>query len=320
VADTELARRLIEHWLEPADVGRIDSLTGGFVNQVFRVRCDDRSYVLRIYRPDADQEAVAWEHRLTAALSEQLSFVARPIETIEGARTIACDAGGCAALWEYVEGTVPDPTRTGDRILAARMLGRFARAARSLTDFGSRPGWPAWVELDWRQNRWWHWPSTTRVPISREQADMLHEHVRTMPKVLSGLRELDLAERPVHGDFAPQNLLIDSGSVSALLDFDECRLDWQACDVADATWAFCRRGDHSGLDRATATEFLDEYYSAYGEIVPHERDAIPRLIRARRLWEALFDLGDFQRGYSTDLSYFTASLRALESVAGIQRL
>ena len=321
MTDVDFARRVVRNWLSPSDLLRVEPLTGGFVNQVFRVDSSAGSFVLRALRVDAEPRAVEWEHRLVASLSAHLPFVKNPLPVAHGSHTIVRDSGRIVSLWPYVEGAAADPSASDQRHAAARALGKLARASEGVIAPEPRPGWPAWSDLDWLDNRWWRWPPESGLSITAEQAEQVATALDRTPVVLDTLAAANLRRRPLHGDYAPSNLLVGAaGDVVALLDLDECRLDWGACDLADAVWAFCRRRDGSGLDGEAAAAFVDEYRAAGGPLDADERAALPDLIRARRLWEAPFDLGDFQRGYSSDLAYFAAGLRALRSVEELRSI
>jgi Ser/Thr protein kinase RdoA (MazF antagonist) len=43
----------------------------------------------------------------------------------------------------------------------------------------------------------------------------------------------------IHGDFAPRNVLANAESVSGIVDWDDCQVEWLAWDLAKAAWEFC---------------------------------------------------------------------------------
>ena len=142
--------------------------------------------------------------------------------------------------------------------------------------------------------------------------------VEEVPEALRALNNDALPRVLIHGDFYEGNLLIgDDGEVAAVLDWDECRLDWRAWDVANALWSFCRNETNSGLDREAATAFLAAYEPLGGALFAGEREAMGLLVRASRLWEALWGLGEIQRGHA-GWDYFELNVAAVEGLSGFE--
>jgi Ser/Thr protein kinase RdoA (MazF antagonist) len=84
---------------------------------------------------------------------------------------------------------------------------------------------------------------------------------------------------PIHGDFFPGNVLVDGGRVTALLDWEEARLDWPEIDLAAGVWHFGWR-DGEADDR-----FLAAYADAGG--IPADPAVLAPLIRVKRVLEVL---------------------------------
>ncbi|HWT25680.1 MAG TPA: phosphotransferase, partial [Solirubrobacteraceae bacterium] len=64
-----------------------ERLQGGYANDLFRVEADGTPLVLRVKLPPADEQDIAWEHRLVAALAERLPVVHAPVPARDG-RTV----------------------------------------------------------------------------------------------------------------------------------------------------------------------------------------------------------------------------------------
>jgi Ser/Thr protein kinase RdoA (MazF antagonist) len=47
-----------------------------------------------------------------------------------------------------------------------------------------------------------------------------------------------LPQGVVHGDLHPGNVLFEKGRLQAILDFDGARMDWRACEIANAALHF----------------------------------------------------------------------------------
>jgi Ser/Thr protein kinase RdoA (MazF antagonist) len=52
----------------------------------------------------------------------------------------------------------------------------------------------------------------------------------------SGIQSLE--QGVVHGDLHPGNVLFEKGRLQAILDFDGARMDWRACEIANAALHF----------------------------------------------------------------------------------
>ncbi len=88
-----------------------------------------------------------------------------------------------------------------------------------------------------------------------------------------------------HNDIFEGNVLVDHGRLSAVLDWEEADVDWQAYDVAIAAWFFCRAG--ADLDRAAFARFVAAYRAGGGTVPPAEDDLLVPLIRVKRVLEVL---------------------------------
>lgn len=60
----------------------------------------------------------------------------------------------------------------------------------------------------------------------------------------------ELAQGVVHGDLHPGNVLFEKGRLQAILDFDGARMDWRACEIANAAL-------HFGNDPVAGTSIED---------------------------------------------------------------
>jgi Ser/Thr protein kinase RdoA (MazF antagonist) len=241
-----------------------------------------------------------------------------PLEAADGGTWID-DEGRVASLWPFIEGRPMDRHSASDRAAAGRMLGSLHTALAEVRGRESRPGYSALVEADWLENRWWSWSGADLSDVrERVEIETFERALEEVPEALRSLQSESLPRIPVHGDYYEGNLLIgEDGEVSAVLDWDECRLDWRAWDVANALWSFCRNDSNSGLDDELAAQFLEAYEPMAGALLAGERAAMGLLIRASRLWEALWGLGEMQRG-RTGWDYFELNVSAVEGLRGFE--
>jgi Ser/Thr protein kinase RdoA (MazF antagonist) len=236
-------------------------LEGGYANDVYLIEAAGEPYVLRVKHPPVHPESIAWEHQLLERVA--LEIVPTPIRAKDDS-TFFVDRGLAVSVLPYVPGRPATPT-DGPAVAAA--LGRF-HAAASAVDFEQRPTFRPLAQITW--------------PAARLPSHLAH----CLPR-LENARRWAIAwtqgaaapTAPIHGDFFPGNVLVDGGRVTALLDWEEARVDWPAIDVAAGVWHFAvedgRRGDR----------FLAAYADAGG--FPPDRAVLTPLVRVKRVLEVL---------------------------------
>jgi len=140
-----------------------------------------------------------------------------------------------------------------------------------------------------------------------------------IPQTIRVLRQAGLPSVQVHGDYHPGNLKVMDSRITALLDWDETRVDWRAWEVGRSLWEFCETKDGT-LDVDAARDFVDAYCTAGGYISEREVDAFVPLMRADILWGVLYSFGhaqraiDAERGLTMEWGYQSAQLSAMEKL------
>jgi homoserine kinase type II len=104
---------------------------------------------------------------------------------------------------------------------------------------------------------------------------------------LSALHYPDLPDRVVHGDFHEWNLLFQDGQLSGLLDFDWCRRDALAADIASTL------APYSNWEAAATRSFL-EGYEAVRQLDDSEWTLLPALMRAQMVHFCAFRLVEWK--------------------------
>ncbi len=319
------AREVVGRWFPGLEVHGVRPLEGGWMNDVFGLESAVGPLVLRVLQPETTAEMTAWSHSLLDRVAPRLPTVLAPIRTPEGASMVEVD-GRLATLERFVDGRLGD--RSGrDVEPAGRALGALHRTlleAGDLADeLGARPGYPSWTELDWRENRWWSWGGVDRGMVeARVDLGVLDRAIEEVPgelaSVASSAAGRALVTMPIHADYHEENLLVGGdGEVAAIIDWDECRVDWRAWDVANGLWSLCRNEGSTNLMGWQARAFLESYEAASGVGVPAEERAVFALcVRATRLYEALWGLGEMQRGHA-GWDYLQQNIAA---IAGIGEL
>ena len=239
-------------WLLPDEVvdavrvcfGRVvtaPALLGeGLLNQSWRIESLDDRYVLRVSRPERVREQVAYEHALIRAVHPLVPVAVVPIAGRDGA-TVQQWHTHLLSLFPFVAGTsgsVITPDARSHQ--SARALAQIHRASVDL-GFAQRPGWHA-VDEPPR----FVWP-TVRTILERE----LHgvADLAALFAVIDGeMSELDawlddlhhgdrsLLRAAVHGDFNPRNLRFHQQTLVGVIDWDHCRVDCVAWEVAQAAF------------------------------------------------------------------------------------
>ena len=151
--------------------------------------------------------------------------------------------------------------------------------------------------------------------------EVLDRAIEEVPVALSAVDSSALPTFPIHSDYHEGNLLIveggpTDGEVAAIIDWDETRLDWRVWDVANALWSLCRNDTNTALIAPAAAAFLEAYESTGPPVLSNERGLVTLCTRAPRLFEALWGIGEMQRGH-TGWDYFEQNVAA---IAGIEEL
>lgn len=259
----------------------------------------NESYVARHYRRTHGAEELVFELAVVRYLAEHGFPVADVVEASDGARFDYIQSRPCA-LFNYVDGTAGDsPGETGcadlsSGISAARLLADMHLVTQGRTFPGSRSErsdpiarLTQWIDSDGADPEF--------IDISGGPA-FLHHLTRLLHTLDS-----ELAQRTkvwvglVHGDVAPNNLVIDSQSrVAALLDFDDCLYSYVVYDLASILW-YWGRSASGDLDGARIRRLTDAY-SDVRELTADERHLLVPLFAAYIAADAIGKITWWWRG------------------------
>ncbi|MEQ7007431.1 phosphotransferase [Actinopolymorpha sp. B17G11] len=257
------------------------------------------SYVARHYRRTQGAAELVFELAAVRYLAEQGFPVADVVEAGDGARFDYVQGRPCA-LFHYVAGTAGDsPGESGcadltSGITAARLLAQMHLVTRGRTFPGSRS------ERSDPLMRLTQW-------VRQDGADPEFLDIPGGPAFLHHLQRLlhtlnfELAQRThmwvglVHGDVAPNNLVLDSaGTVAALIDFDDCLYSYVIYDLASILW-YWGRSAGGNLD-VTRTRRLIEAYCDVRELTADERHLLAPLLAAYLAADAIGQITWWWRG------------------------
>ncbi len=237
----------------------------GLLNQSWRIDSPDGSYVLRVSRPERPREQVEYEHALIRALHEHVAAVVPPLPGHDG-ETVQRWRGRILSLFSYVEGT-PGTAVEPDVLSrqAAAMLARIHRVGVGL-GFGQRPGWRSVDEhprLVWSEVR----PVLERdLGSAADLVELFAVFDREVSDLDAWLDDLHRSGRPlrrapVHGDFNPRNLIFRGADLVAVIDWDDCRLEPIALEVAQVGF---------GAPGTDPRAFFRAYLDAGGPLTPDD--------------------------------------------------
>lgn len=245
-------------------------------------RLDD-AYVLRHYRRTSGDAEVIFELSALRYLAAQEFPVAGVIDGLDGGGFDHVD-GRPAALFEYAPGTVGESLGdTGSRdlaggITAAGLLARMHLVSRHQTFAGSRAkrGDPLarltrWVSRDGSD------PEFLTLPGAADFLTRLSRLIADIRSALNG--SSDLWVGLVHGDVAPNNLVLDpSGEVTALLDFDDCTYSYVLYDLCSILWSW-GRSSNGQIDPHRA-RLLVAAYAKVRPLLDDEHRLLPHMFAA----------------------------------------
>jgi Ser/Thr protein kinase RdoA (MazF antagonist) len=171
-----------------------------------------------------------------------------------------------------------------------RLLARLHHDLELFPAEGQRPGAGKVWELDT-----WVAPANSGsfndllAAFGREHAELellIRRYRYRNLRELARLGYPDLPDRPIHGDFDASNMLWHDGQLAAVLDFDWCRRDALACDLAAALpW------DQMTAGRIRA---LLEGYEEVRTLDEREWALLPALTRAHLLFFIAFRLVEWK--------------------------
>ncbi len=261
------------------------------------VRAGNGDYIARAYVSKSydDPASIEYEHYLLNRLADaKLSFaVPVPVPTRNSA-LLCHGTSGRVSLSRYLPGARLDPHASNQVELLGSALGELQAALRHYPD-PPRPGRPLFGEL-------FRFPLPLRDPFTvtpqqiglpdKPPYDELlrwwREEAARLQVFLDGPYR-DLPRQLCHNDITPANVLVDTGRVTAVLDFEfaapaACALDvamglrmtmrvWDDPEPWDAVRHFCRG------------------YARWMPLTEQEVQALPWLIRLRGAIAVLWWLG-----------------------------
>ena len=188
--------------------------------------------------------------RTISALADDDIPVSAPIPALDGRRQLEVD-GVCLALQHELPGQILDVNDPVQVRTAGAVLGQLHRALAQEPVGGELAPSGAVPRLSERMRTWLDGDRAHLPPPAIETLrDALPDHDDARPVQL------------LHGDFRSTNILWSEGRVSAVLDFDEARVDDRLDELArSAVLLGTRFTQWEPVTAATREEFLRGYVS-----------------------------------------------------------
>jgi Ser/Thr protein kinase RdoA (MazF antagonist) len=236
--------------------------------------------VLKRRRAPGPLGGVAWETGLREAAGRAGWPVAEPMAAADGAAGVLVEG----EVWTC-ERWRPGAARAGETVatwrILGRLLGRLHGDLAAADPLEQRPGLGKVWELDVLTEGAGVGSFNRLVAaMGRDYPDLATAIRRERYANLRELARLgypELPEQPIHGDFAPKNLLWSDGELTGVLDWEFARRDAAMCDLAPLLMPF-------GPLEMEFARALFEGYSAVRPISNQEFGLLPALVRASLLW------------------------------------
>lgn len=264
---TEVTDAEVAAFLEPYGLPAPDMVTGiaeGIENTNYKLLTGGRRYILTLYEARVAIEDLPYFLALMDAVAEAGLPAPRPVRTKAGDRLKALK-GRPAALIEFLPGRPEMNPSPLDAERAGAFLARFHRVTEGIGLH--RPN--SMGHASWRAMA-----SRAGAALDRFGAGVDGE----IGRALGRLRQhwpTDLPRGPIHADLFPDNLLLDHGEVSGVIDFYFACTDFFAYDLAISMNAYTPEAGEVAPDNAIA---LRRGYESVRPLSEAETKALPVLL------------------------------------------
>ncbi len=265
---TEVNQAEAAAFLAAYGFGAPDAMTGipqGTENTNYKLLVGGRRFILTLYEARVEKSDLPYFLGLMERLADAGLPVARPLRSKDGS-TLGEIGGKPAALIEFLRGKPEMSPSPEDARRAGAALAQLHRAAEPLDLHRPNNMGPAS----------WHDMTDAAGDKLDGFADGLHGEVARTLSLLDRQWPDDLPMGPIHADLFPDNLLLDHGEVSGIIDFYFACTDFFAYDLAVAMNAYT---PETGLEVENANaEALLEGYESVRPLTGAEREKLPVLL------------------------------------------
>ncbi|MEO1657023.1 MAG: homoserine kinase [Pseudomonadota bacterium] len=262
VSEDDVARFLRGYGLPVPDA--VTGIAEGIENTNYKIMAGGTRYILTIYEARVNRDDLPYFLGLMDHAAGAGVPTAKPIKTTAGAHLSEIN-GKAAALIEFMPGR---PNMTPDPDAAKRAGICLAGFHQATEDFAlTRPnsmGMPTWRDLARKAGeRFDELGDGVATEIAAVIADLAQHWPSNCPKAT------------IHADLFPDNLLLDHGEPSGLIDFYFACTDFLAYDLAMSMNAYTLE-DHA-LDFANA-DAVRAGYETIRPLTDEEKAALPALL------------------------------------------
>ena len=276
-----------------------ETTSGGVNNVVFYVMKKEGAGggrntlmgMVQVYNNGNDDPKVLFEHRILELLKEQkLSFsIPETIVSTSGKNFHKLSNGASACLFKAIRGDLPKLTKVREIGLCAGELSR----AMSKIDRGDVPKvcptFPYWdiykVHRAVTRELFYEQLKSDEFDQWRTFADEVENDLKQVEEKVGSYHGV-LPWSFIHGDLHYDNILVDEGGVTGLLDFEFSAYDWRAMELAICLSKYCSEQEPLGYFE----QFVDGF-AVHGELTCTEIESICILIRLRILSNVVYFVG-----------------------------
>lgn len=292
--------RILQSWDVPPP-NSIERAARGTNNLTWIVDCGEK-FVLRVYNNIGNGRHVKYELALLKTLrTAPLTFsVPSPLLTRAGDIVIpvrAADRASLASLCPYIPGRHPMALDVADARISGTALAELDEALHDVnlsrklvrrSSYGHLQSIHAMVPNPVQ--------AFEELNIDSRQRQALQD---LLAAVEGGIPYLysQLPQQIIHSDLGRSSVLIESGQVTGILDFEFAALDIRAMDFVVGLYMFASC-DPFDISLECASAFAAGFRARL-RLTAEEIEAIPTLLRLRQIVSTLHRLGRWRQGVAT---------------------
>ncbi len=271
---TQIGQEQLAQFLQDYDVGELISFSGiaqGVENSNYRVETTSGPYILTLYEKRVAETDLPFFVALMDHAAAQ--GVAMP-GTISDRGNISIKqlCGKPACLIEFMAGNTIAKPNADLAYKGGVALGQFHQAMRGFSMTRTNSMGPD------------EWQRLADICAPKLHNITPEKPIELMPILSDILRHWpsDLPQSTIHADLFPDNVMVQGGEVSAIIDVYFACTDFRAYDLAVMHSAWCFSDDGLHFDADISQQLL----SGYGSVIsldPQEISALPILCRGASL-------------------------------------
>lgn len=288
--DNSLAHEAVSKFLKDESVSFRP--TSGGVNNVVQYVDTSKGdkYVLRIYNNGFNSFRVGFEMAILDQLRDmKLSFmIPTTVKSIgEGKSHVMLSNGAEASLFCLIPGTLPKLTLVRAIGAASGELNAALANVRLSVESPNPPYFDIYaVHHAITRELFYQEIASPVFDPCKESMDFLVNQLSLIEKRIESFQDMNFPQQLIHGDLHYDNVLCASDSVTGLLDFEFCALDWRAMELAICLSKYA--------GEKLAMVYFEDFVSGFaehGRLTRNEIEAIPSLIILRILSNVVYFVG-----------------------------